>query len=163
MNQDASVTSSDSATLAEQVDQLTRFEGPPEQFLYNMLAVQCRVASADAGTFMRVAEDGKPEILAVFPKMDPSEPAPVWLAQAGEAAPNVFKQCITLTLPLRDPNAMYTEKTDQYLIIIPLLGGGGVRGAGPARGRGSRGRRMYPCATQGNGDGRRWGDGLGCL
>ena len=43
-------------TTAEIIDRLSRFDGPPEEFLVNLLAVQCYLASAGAGAIMRGGE-----------------------------------------------------------------------------------------------------------
>ena len=68
--------------MAELIDRLSRFEGPPEQFLVNLLAVQCQVAGAVAGAILRLGAEGRPEILAVFPPLAEGVTVPTWLAQA---------------------------------------------------------------------------------
>ena len=52
---------------AELVDRLSRYDGPPEQFLVNLLAVQCYLAAAESGVILRIGADGATEILAVHP------------------------------------------------------------------------------------------------
>ena len=49
------------ATTAELVDRLSRFDGPPEQFLVNLLAVQCRVSGASRGAIIRIGARGRPD------------------------------------------------------------------------------------------------------
>ena len=46
--------SSDSRSTAELVQHLSQFDGQPQDFLVNLLAVQCRIASAGGGFVKRV-------------------------------------------------------------------------------------------------------------
>ena len=74
---------------AELIEQLSRFDGPPHEFLARLLAVQCSLASAEAGTILRPGASGQPEILAVYPPLVQDSAAPVWLAHAIESAPGL--------------------------------------------------------------------------
>jgi multidrug resistance efflux pump len=116
-------------STVELVDRLSRFDGPPEQFLVSLLAVQCHIASADGGVILRPAgEGGKTEILAVFPALGEGSTAPVWLAQAVEWAPSVIASGETVLKPLQAPDDLYGQPARQCVAMIPLRGGGAVRG-----------------------------------
>ena len=118
----------DEPAIADLIDRLSRFEGPPEQFLVHLLAVQCHVASAAAGAILRAAGSGRAEALAVYPPLTPGGTPPVWLAQAVESAPAVIAEGTTSIKPLRSPEEMYGQPAQRHLVMVPLRGGGGVRG-----------------------------------
>ncbi len=115
-------------TTAEIVDRLSRFDGPPEQFLVTLLAVQCRLASAEAGVILRATQDGNIELLAIFPPLPEGATAPVWLAQAVESAPAVLREGTTAVSPIHDTDSMYGQPAKKQIIMTPILGGGSVRG-----------------------------------
>ena len=71
-------------TTSELIDRLSRFEGPPEEFLVNLLAVQCHLASASAGAILRAGPEGAPEVISIFPPMQADADPPPWLAERVE-------------------------------------------------------------------------------
>lgn len=111
------------------VEQLSRFEGPPEEFLARLLAAQCRLASAQGGVILRPGQNSRAEVLAVFPPPAKGTTPPVWLAQAAESAPEVFGARGTKIKPLHGPHDMYGQPAGQHLVMIPLGAGQGVQGA----------------------------------
>ena len=114
--------------LSDLVDHLVQFDGPPEQFLLHLLAVQCHVGSAEGGAIVRAGSTPKPEILAVFPPSE-NETAPSWLAQAIEILPRSLNSKETVLTPLSVPDQLYGQGPEAYLVLIPLRGAAGVRGA----------------------------------
>jgi len=117
-----------SLTTAEIVDRLSRFDGPPEQFLVNLLAVQCRLAAAEAGAVLRAGANGQMELLAIYPQLPDGPTAPVWLAQAVESAGEVVSGGATAVKPLHDPDELYGQPARRHLIMVPILTAGNVRG-----------------------------------
>jgi len=115
-------------TTAEIIDRLSRFEGPPEKFLVNLLAVQCRLAAAEAGAVLRAGAQGGVELLAIYPPLAEGSTAPVWLAQAVESAADVLRGSVTSIRPLHGPDDLYGQPARQHLIMVPILTGGSVRG-----------------------------------
>ncbi len=115
-------------TTAEIIDRLSRFDGPPEQFLVTLLAVQCRLAAAEAGVILRADQEGKIEMLAIFPQLPDGATAPVWLAQAVESAAEVLSAGSTRVKALHESESMYGQPAKRHLIMTPILGGGSVRG-----------------------------------
>ena len=71
---------------AEMIDRLSRFDGPPEHFLVNLLATQCQLADADGGAILRPGNNRRAEVVAVYPPLVQGTTPPVWLAQAVESA-----------------------------------------------------------------------------
>jgi hypothetical protein len=115
-------------TTAEIIERLSRFDGPPEQFLVNLLAVQCHLASAAGGAILRVNPSGGAEVLAVYPQLSPSAAAPVWLAQSAESASQVAAGGRPAVRPLHGPDDLYGAPANQNIILLPLRGGSGVQG-----------------------------------
>jgi len=115
-------------TTAEVVDRLSRFDGPPEQFLANLLAVQCQIGPAQAGAILRAVEGRGPEVLAVYPGLPQGAQAPVWLAQAAEACAKTMADGVTAVRPVHGPDELYGQPARQNLLLVPLRGERAVRG-----------------------------------
>ena len=105
---------------AELIDQLSRFDGPPHEFLARLLAVQCSLSKAEAGAILRPGQSGQPEILAVYPPLVQGATAPVWLAQAIESAPGVASALSTAIVPIHGSDDLYGQQARRHLIMIPL-------------------------------------------
>jgi len=114
--------------MVEMIERLSRFDGPPERFLVNLLAVQCHLAAADGGAILRISADQRVEILAVYPQPAPGSTAPVWLAQSAESAPGVITGKKTAVKPVHGPDDLYGQPASRHLIMVPLRGGSGVLG-----------------------------------
>jgi multidrug resistance efflux pump len=110
------------------VDRLSRFDGPPEHFLLNLLAVQCHIASASGGAILRSGQEGLPEVLAVYPPLAAGAVAPVWLAHAVESAPRVQAEGTTTVRTVQAADDLYGAPARQWLVMVPLRSGQGVRG-----------------------------------
>lgn len=115
-------------TMAMMIERLSRFDGPPEQFLLNLLAVQCHLVAAEAGSILRLVPERGTEILAVYPPLAPGSAAPVWLAQSAESAAGVAAGGRTAIKALHSPEDMYGQPAGQHLVMLPLRGGSGVPG-----------------------------------
>ncbi|MDY6914027.1 MAG: HlyD family efflux transporter periplasmic adaptor subunit [Planctomycetota bacterium] len=118
----------ESPTTGEIVDRLSRFDGPPEQFLATLLAVQCYISAAEGGTILRVSPEGQVEVLAVYPALPEAATAPVWLAQSVESAGQVIQAGQTNIKPLHSEESLYGEPAHHHLVMVPLRGGSGIRG-----------------------------------
>ena len=110
------------------VDELVAFQGPPEEFLRRLLSAQCQLGLAEAGAVLRGGEAGRPEVLAVHPQPAQGATVPVWLAQAAEAMASVIESAQTAVLPVHSTEELYGQNARQHLVILPLRGGGQVRG-----------------------------------
>jgi len=115
-------------TTAEVIDRLSRFDGPPEQFLSNLLAVQCQIGPADGGAILRAGHERGADVLAVFPPLPEGASAPVWLAQAAEGCRTVVAQGTTAVQPVHSPDDLYGQPARRSLIMVPLRGERAVRG-----------------------------------
>ena len=117
------------AGAGELIDRLSRFDGPPEQFLVNLLAVQCRLASARGGAILRPGEQGQAEVLAVHPPPEPGKAPPAWLSQAVASAREVGASGTTTVKALHGEDDLYGQPAQCHLVFVPLRRGGTVRGA----------------------------------
>ena len=116
-------------TAADLIDQVGRFDGPPEQFLAHLLAIQCWVGAAEGGAVLRPGAQEQIGILAVHPPLVEGATLPVWLAQAAESAPQVISTGRAIERPLHAPDDLYGQAARRHLIVLPIRGGGTTRGA----------------------------------
>ncbi|MBM4018600.1 MAG: HlyD family efflux transporter periplasmic adaptor subunit [Planctomycetes bacterium] len=123
-----SAVSAERPTVAEIIDRLSRFDGPPQEFLANLLAVQCQIGAAEAGAILRPGASGAPELLAAFPPVAPGATAPVWLARAAELFAETAGARATAVKALHAAEDLYGQAARRHLILVPLRGGEGVRG-----------------------------------
>lgn len=118
----------DRAGTTALIEALVRFDGPPGEFLARLLAVQCRLAAAEAGAIFRPGPDGRPQPVAVFPPVAEGGTAPVWLAEAAAMAPEAAAGAATSVRPVHGPGDLYGQPAASHLVLIPLKGERGVRG-----------------------------------
>jgi len=107
-------------STAEVIERLSRFDGPPEQFLATLLAVQCQMASAEGGAILRSTDERRAEVLAVYPALAEGATAPVWLSQAVEFLPEVLNAAATVIKPFHSPEDLYGQPARRHLIFVPL-------------------------------------------
>ena len=117
------------ASIAELIDRLSRFDGPPEAFLVNLLAVQCYIATANGGAMLRLTPQGQVEVLAMYPQLTEGQAPPVWLAKAAEAAPSVQQAGSTIVRAIQTDDDLYGAPARQHLVMVPIRGDGNVRGS----------------------------------
>ena len=123
-----SLAAAERLTMADVIDRLSRFEGPPQAFLANLLAVQCQIGAAEGGAILRPGSGGTPELLAAVPGLPPGATAPVWLARAAELFAEIAGGGATAIRPIHAADDLYGQGARLHLILIPLRGGEGVRG-----------------------------------
>ncbi|MCE5326786.1 MAG: efflux RND transporter periplasmic adaptor subunit [Planctomycetaceae bacterium] len=127
--QSADNTGSGKDGLADMLDRLRRFEGPPEQFLLELLAVQCRVSGCSCGAILRQGEQGTIDVVAIYPPPAAANAAaPVWLATAAQVAPNVIAKGQTCVQALEQGSELYGEPAARHLVLMPISTGGRTQG-----------------------------------
>ncbi len=120
---------SEHAARVALLEHLIEFEGQPEEFLIRLLAAQCSFADADGGAVFRSTPQGQPDVIAVHPQPEAGSPSPVWLAVAAEALPNTISSQKTSLIPLRTAEELYGQRPAHHVLLIPIRGRSGVRGA----------------------------------
>jgi len=102
------------------VERLSRFDGPPEQFLVNLLSVQCHMTAARGGAVLRAGDGQQVGPLAVYPPPERGATSPLWLAQAVESAQAVLSEGTTVVHPLHSAEDLYGAKARRHLVMIPI-------------------------------------------
>lgn len=116
-------------SLADLVQGLSQFQGPPDQFLLQLLTVQCQAVAADGGAILHVEQSTKLAILAIYPGYDEEKGPPVWARQALDDGVDVFNNRKTkLTQVRRESGELYNDTRNKYLVMLPLVTSGAVRG-----------------------------------
>ncbi|MFW6065669.1 MAG: efflux RND transporter periplasmic adaptor subunit [Planctomycetota bacterium] len=127
--QGAQSSPGDRPDVAELVDRLSRFQGPPQEFLRNLLEVQCRLSGAEAGAILAPGQDGQIDAVAAFPQLRPGAVAPTWLSRASQQAREVIDGGKTVVRELHEEHDLYGQPARRRLVMIPIRGGAsGVRG-----------------------------------
>jgi len=114
-------------TTVEVIDRLSRYEGPPQQFLAHLLAVQCQIGAASGGAILRSGPEGVVDILAAYPALSQSAPLPVWLAMAVESFTEILSANATIVKSLHSPEDLYGQPPSRHLIMVPLRSSAEVR------------------------------------
>jgi len=105
---------------AELMERLNQFDGTTEQFLVNLLGVQCFLAQVDSGAVLRMDKEQGIAVVAIYPELKKGTTAPVWLAQAVELAKKTFDSTGTIVKPLHVADELYGQPAHRYLVMIPL-------------------------------------------
>jgi biotin carboxyl carrier protein len=120
----------DRPTTGDLIDRLVRFDGPPEEFLTGLLALECQIGQAEGGAILPArAPDQPAQVLAVYPAPQPGATAPVWLAQAVELSSQAIASGAPLVRPLHRPDDLYGQPARRHLVLLVLRSGDRIRGA----------------------------------
>ena len=102
------------------IEQLSRFEGPPQEFLANLLRVQCEVGPAEGGAILRATPRGV-ELIAMYPPLPAGGVQPPWLSRAASAIPELTTAGGGVVVkPLLMGDEMYGQPPRQHLLLVPL-------------------------------------------
>lgn len=112
--------SSDSKTAAELIEQLENFDGSPEQFLTNLLAVYCFMAQANSGAILHINQKRGIDVLALYPQMEKAASAPEWLVQSAKTAIKVLSSDAIAVEPLNGPNQLYSQPAKRHVLMLPF-------------------------------------------
>jgi len=111
------------------VEQLVDFDGPPDQFLVEMLAAHCHGVGASAAALLRPGGAEQVRVAAVYPGLDEQQPAPEWLQLAVAAVSNTENPRSAILCPMREDDDLYGQEPRQNVLILPLRRNGRLRGA----------------------------------
>ncbi|NLX05176.1 MAG: HlyD family efflux transporter periplasmic adaptor subunit [Phycisphaerae bacterium] len=115
------------SVASELIDELARFEGPPEQFLARLLEGQCRLAGACEGAMLRVRQ-GAAEVIGVYPGPANESARPSWLDGSLILSRDVLAARRVAVRPLPALDGADGQSTEGYLLIVPLRPLGGAQG-----------------------------------
>ena len=109
----------------KEIAELFKHGNPPDQFLAQLLATQCRAAKADAAVVMRTGEENRLEILAAYPTNGASTD---WVARAEKPIRKAMARGESVIVK-NAPASEGSVKPQRYLIVIPIQNAAAVRAA----------------------------------
>jgi multidrug resistance efflux pump len=123
----AGAQSHETVCHAKAMAELLERDDPSDRFLDELLATQCRLAKADAGAILRLADAAKIEILAAFPRPN-GNGALAWTNKADKSLPKALQEGKSVIV--QEPADSQIEGTPRhYQILIPLQNRSAVRAA----------------------------------
>lgn len=117
-------------TTADLLERLSQFDGTPQEFLFHLLILQCRLASATRAAMLKPEQDGQVQVLSAYPPLQKDQPTPVWLAQAVEAARPVLQTGTSTVKPLPNADQMYGQSARNHLVLVPIKRNRQIMGLG---------------------------------
>jgi biotin carboxyl carrier protein len=104
------------------MEQWAAFNGPPQEFLSRLLALQCQLAPAESGAVLRAGAEGRVDIVAVEPPMTGDGPQPSWLGRAATMIPEVVSTGGPVVKTLAAVNELYGQPSRRHVVVVPLRG-----------------------------------------
>lgn len=101
-------------------ERLRDFDGPPEQFLAELLASQCRREGVTAGAVLRLDDQGRVGVVAAHPPLSRDSSPPPWLSEAAEHARQAGLG--SSAHPLHRQEDLYGQPARRHIVLIPLPG-----------------------------------------
>jgi biotin carboxyl carrier protein len=107
-------------TTAEIIKQLKQFDGSSEQFLTNLLAVQCLLSRADSGAILAANQQKGVDVLAIYPALKDRQSVPLWLNKCAELVSQATsaEAVIVRAIQVQAENDNQTIQT--YAVLVPL-------------------------------------------
>jgi hypothetical protein len=109
----------DSKTTSDLLQRLDRFDGNPTQFWANMLATLCFLGQADGGSIFYSSQQGRVDVLAVYPESEEGAAPPAWLVQSAESAPQILAKDTVVVKPLVD-GPTHGHSAKKHLVMMPM-------------------------------------------
>jgi biotin carboxyl carrier protein len=109
------------------LDQLARFEGPPQEFLTFLLQTQCRLAPAESAAILCSGGEHGIAMMAMHPPMPSGGVQPEWLRRAAAAMPDASTQPAITSRPLTEGSELYGQPVRRHLVMVPLRAATGQR------------------------------------
>ncbi|MCK4292733.1 MAG: HlyD family efflux transporter periplasmic adaptor subunit [Planctomycetes bacterium] len=109
----------DSSTASDLLQRLDRSDGNPAQFWANMLATLCFLGQADGGSIFYSSQQGRVDVLAVYPEFEKGATPPAWLLQSAESAPHILAKGTVVVKPLMD-SPTHGHSAQKRLVMMPM-------------------------------------------
>ncbi len=104
----------------EFIRRLKQFDGSGEQFLANVLAVQCFLGPADGGVFLRDNKENGIGVLAAYPELEAGSAPPEWLSRSAEIIREHLDTDTAIVKPLNGPDELYGQPAAEHIVIVPV-------------------------------------------
>jgi multidrug resistance efflux pump/GAF domain-containing protein len=115
-------------SVLEEVAALLRLDGPPDRFLAELLAAQCRLAGAHGSVLLQMGKENQVNLLASHPPLGPKDTGAKWIAQAAEDFRYVVGSKRT-SIKQASEHPELADGPPQYIMVIPILNEETVRAA----------------------------------
>ena len=115
---DVAPSQGEARSLSEVVDEVARFEGSMQEFLDQLLAIQCHLAAAEAAAIVRSGGSEGPELVAVRPRS--GEQPPQWVKRIREEVPTVLQEGAPRNVPLPRGDELYGQGAGNNAVLVPL-------------------------------------------
>lgn len=113
---------SENLSTLQEVAALSRFEGPPDRFLAELLAAQCQLSGAEGGAVLRAGTDNQLVVLATHPATRIVDGGTDWIAAASACFKDVIGGGKTAVEPEPDQHES-GDRPQRQVIVIPIQGG----------------------------------------
>ncbi len=110
---------------ADAAEEIVHFDGPPADYLAQLLRAQCEVAPAEAGALLRLTPDGAVQLVMHHPAAEKGV-VPDWVKVAAPAVGQVLKTGETQIVPLHNPHDLYGQPAQRQALVIPVGREGGI-------------------------------------
>ena len=114
------------------VADLLAMDGPPQQFLAELLDTQCQQAQADAAVLLRIGPSGQSEVLATHPRPETDRDALSWIRQIERPFRKVMLSAETVIVK-EAASSSQNDHFQRYLMVIPIKSRGVVKAAAAFR------------------------------
>ncbi len=116
-------------TVTELLDQLHKSDGSQEQFLLNMLTVQCLLGGAESGAFLRMDRESSVHVLALYPQLEKDMSPPDWLTRSVSFGREALSSNTVILKPLspardglrHEPNQPNAQPAKTHVLMIPMI------------------------------------------
>jgi multidrug resistance efflux pump len=114
------------------ISDLLAMENPQQDFLVELLVVQCHHANADAAVILRAGKDNQTEVLAVHSGTRGNKTAPAWIGKTEKPFRKVLKHAETIIVQ-EDPASSDVGKPQWFIVVLPIEQQGNVSAAAAFR------------------------------
>jgi multidrug resistance efflux pump/GAF domain-containing protein len=108
-------------TVTNLIEQFHKLDVGPGQFLQNLLAAQCFLGQADSGAILRVNQEQKVDVLALYPQLKKQASNPEWLTISVRHAHEAHSSGTAILEPLEEPESSYDGSVKSHILMIPLM------------------------------------------
>ncbi len=99
---------------AELLEQLNQFNGSPNEYIENLLAVQFFLADVSSSAILRSSQESGVDVLCTYPMLEHDAAVPAWLRKAAESVPEVVAQKKPIV------KSEKIEGVTEYVLLFPF-------------------------------------------
>jgi len=107
-------------TVTKLIEQFHKLDVGPGQFLQNLLAAQCFLGQADGGAILRISQEQKVDVLALYPQLKKNDSDPQWLTKSIRHAHEAYASGEVALEPLDEPDSSFNGSVKSHILMIPM-------------------------------------------